>query len=216
MKLSGLQIAAAITLSGLTREALANEAGVGRNTIDRIINETAACREDTIRKITDILEVRGIEFLPGEGVRKKEQTVTTLTGDDCLQELLLDVYRTLQDKGGEMLIAHLDEGSAARSLKKEFLDEQIRKRKAANITCRLLVRADDPNLIPPYNTYRAIPDESFSPYPFYIYGSKLALLSWQPEPRVIIIDDQRFAQSATKLFDIAWNTGKEIVRNERK
>ncbi|MGE0108447.1 MAG: helix-turn-helix domain-containing protein [Bdellovibrionales bacterium] len=216
MKLSGLQIAAAITLSGLTREALANEAGVGRNTIDRIINETAACREDTIRKITDILEVRGIEFLPGEGVRKKEQTVTTLTGDDCLQELLLDVYRTLQDKGGEMLIAHLDEGSAARSLKKEFLDEQIRKRKVANITCRLLVRADDPNLIPPYNTYRAIPDESFSPYPFYIYGSKLALLSWQPEPRVIIIDDQRFAQSATKLFNIAWNTGKEIVRNERK
>ncbi len=216
MKLTGLQIAAAITLSGLTREALANEAGVGRNTIDRIINETAACREDTIRKITDILEVRGIEFLPGEGVRKKEQTVTTLTGDDCLQELLLDVYRTLQDRGGEMLIAHLDEGSAARSLKKEFLDEQIRKRKVANITCRLLVRADDPNLIPPYDTYRAIPDESFSPYPFYIYGSKLALLSWKPEPRVIIIDDQRFAHSAAKLFDIAWNTGKEIIRNEKK
>ncbi len=216
MRLTGPQIAAGIALAGLTQEELAAETGIARSTLYKIISGAAAYREETIRKIRAILETRGIEFLPGEGVRKKEKTVTTYTGDDCLQELLLDVYRTLQDKGGELLIAHLDEGNATRSLKKEFLDEQIRKRKAANITCRLLVRADDPNLIPPYDTYRAIPEESFSPYPFYIYGSKLALLSWKPEPRVIVIDDQRFAQSATKLFDIAWSGGKEIVRSDRK
>ena len=58
--------------------------------------------------------------------------------------------------------------------------------------------------------------ELVSPYPFYIYGPKLALLSWQPEPRVIIIDDQRFSDSARKLFDIAWNTGKQIVRGDKK
>jgi transcriptional regulator with XRE-family HTH domain len=216
MRVTGPQIAAGIALAGITQEGLAAEAGIGRSTLYKIINGTAAYREDTIRKIFGILELRGIEFLPGEGVRKKEKTVTTYTGDDCLQELLTDVYKTLQEKGGELLIAHLDEGSATKSLTKDFLDEQIKKRRAANITCRLLVRADDPNLIAPYDTYRAIPDESFSQYPFYIYGSKLALLSWKPEPRVIIIDDQRWAESASKLFDIAWNTGKQITRDSKK
>lgn len=215
MKLSGLQIAAAITLSGLTREALATEAGIGRNTLDRIINETAACREDTIRKVTDILETRGIEFLPGEGVRKKDRIVTTLDGKDCLRELVIDVYETLRASGGgEMLIAHLDEGSARQSLQEDFLKEQIKKRREAGITSRLLVRADDPHLIPPYDTYRAIPNDMFSPYPFYIYGGKLALLSWEPLPRVIIIDDERFAESARKLFNIVWETATKISKKE--
>lgn len=210
MRLTGSQIAAAIALSGMTQEGLATEAGIGRNTLNKIINGTAAYRDETIQKICKILDLRGIEFLPGEGVRKREKTVTTLTGDNCLEQLLIDVYKSLQDTGGELLIAHLDEGRASKSLTKEFLDEQIKKRKEANIGCRLLVRADDPYLIPPFDTYRAIPDESFSQYPFYIYGSKLALLSWKPEPRVIIIDDQRWAESASKLFDIAWKAGKEI------
>jgi transcriptional regulator with XRE-family HTH domain len=214
MRLTGPQIAAAIALSGLTQEKLAAEAKLGRNTLTKIINDpTAAYREDTIRKISSILEKQGIEFLPGEGVRKKEQTVTTYNGDDCLRDLLIDVYETLRKDGGEMLVAHLDEGRAISSLTKDFLLELIRKRKEANISCRLLVRADDPNLIPPFDTYRAIPNEFFSQYPFYIYGPKLALLSWQPSPRVIVIDDERFADSARKLFEIAWNTGKQIVRN---
>lgn len=215
MRLTGPQIAAAMALSGLTQEGLASEAGLGRNTLNKIINGTAVYREDTMRKICGILETRGIEFLPGEGVRKKEQTVTTYTGDSCLRDLLVDVYKTLQDSGGELLIAHLDEGQALKSLSKDFINDQTQKRRQANITCRLLVRESDPHLIPPYDTYRAIPDESFSPYPFYIYGSKLALLSWEPSPRVIIIDDQRFSDSARKFFDIAWSTGKKIVRDEK-
>ena len=120
MKLTGPQIAAGIALAGMTQEGLASEAGIGRSTLYKIINGTAAYREDTIRKVCGILEPRGIEFLPGEGVRKKEKTVTTYTGDDCLQELLTDVYRTLQEKGGELLIAHLDEGSAAKSSHERF------------------------------------------------------------------------------------------------
>lgn len=216
MRLTGPQIAAGIALAGMTQEGLASEAGIGRSTLYKIINGTAAYREETIRKISAILEPLGIEFTPGEGVRKKEKTVTTYIGEGCLKDLMLDVYNTLQNKGGEFLIAHLDEGQAIKSLTADFLNEQLRKRKAANITCRLLVREDDPNLIAPYDTYRAIPNESFSPYPFYIYGSKLALLSWEPEPRVIIIDDQRFADSASKLFNIAWSTGKPIIRDNKK
>jgi hypothetical protein len=211
MRLTGPQIAAAISLARMTRLAVSKEAHVGPNTLDKIINETTNCRDGTLQKIRAVLERRGIEFLPADGIRRKEQSVTMYTGKTCLQDLLLDVYKTLGGEGGELLIAHLDEGQALKSLKADFLNDQIQKRKEANITCRALVRENDPNLIPPYDSYRAIPDASFSPYPFYIYGPKLALLSWKPSARVIIVDDQRWADSASKLFDLAWNTGRKIT-----
>lgn len=214
MKLTGPQISAAMSLMGVTRESLSLETGVARGTIDNIVKENGSAREETIKKVSTYLESLGIEFLPGEGVRKKELTVTTYTGDTCLQDLLIDVHKTLEETGGELLIAHLDEGSATQSLTPDFLKDQIRKRKQANITMRMLVREDDENLIPPYDNYRAIPEENFSQYPFYIYGPKLALLSWKPSPRVVVHNDQRFAESARKLFDIAWNSGKPIERKQ--
>ena len=97
MKLTGIQIAAGITLSGLTREALANEAGIGRNTIDRIINETAACREDTIRKVTHVLEARGVEFTDNEGVRLQSRDISTYQGVDGFKKFLDNVYEYVKD-----------------------------------------------------------------------------------------------------------------------
>ena len=209
------QLRAARGLLDWKTSDLAKLSGLTINGINKIERGYVQGRRDTMEALQTVLEKAGVEFLPNSGVRKKEQLVTTYTGEDCLRELLIDAYQTLKDEGGELLIAHLDEGQAIKSLRKDFLNEQIRKRKEAKITCRLLVRADDPYLIPPYDSYRAIPDEFFSPYPFYIYGPKLGLLSWQPAPRVIIIDDERFSESARKLFEIAWTTGKKISRKDK-
>ncbi len=208
------QLRAARAMLNWKTTDLAKKTGLTVNTINSIEREVVHGRKDTMDKIQSVFEEAGLEFLPDSGVRKKNRIVLTYEGKDCLQKLLVDVYETLRDSGGEILIAHLDEGEAQKSLHKDFMDEHIRKRREANITCRLLVRADDPNLIPPYNTYRAIQDEFFSPYPFYIYGAKLALVSWEPSPRVIIIDDERFSESARKLFNLAWSVANIIIRKE--
>jgi hypothetical protein len=52
-------------------------------------------------------------------------------------------------------------------LGKEFIAEKISERKKARITHRLLVRANDPGLIPPLETYHSIPDKYFSKHPLY-------------------------------------------------
>jgi hypothetical protein len=158
------------------------------------------------------LEEAGIEFLPDSGLRKKNQVVMTYEGTGANKLLVEDLYNTLQKTGGEILIAHLDEGDSIRDLELSWLAEQIRKRKEAGITHRLLVKADDPNLIPPLDNYRCIPKEFFSSYPLYIYGSKLALVSWEPSPRVVVIDDIRFAESARKLFNFVWAHADNITQ----
>lgn len=167
-------------------------------------------RPDTMDTIQRIFEEAGVEFLPGSGTRKRDRIVDTYEGDGANKKLVEDLYNTLQATGGEILVAHVDEGDSVKNLELSWLAEQIRKRKAAGITHRLLVQAEDPNLIPPLDSYRCLPKEFFSPYPLYIYGSKLALVSWEPSPRVVIVDDERFAESARKLFNFIWNHAQPV------
>ena len=160
------------------------------------------------------LEDGGIEFLPDSGVRKKNRVVVTHEGAGANKLLVEDLYLTLQNTGGEILIAHLDEGDSIKNLELSWLAEQIRMRKEAGITHRLLVRPDDPNLIPPLDSYRCIPKEFFSSYPLYIYGPKVALVSWEPSPRVVIVEDSRFAESMRKLFNFVWMHADPVVQRK--
>ncbi len=212
--IDAIQLRAARAMLDWKTSDLAEMSGVALNAINKIERGKVLGRRDTMEKLQKVFEGAGLEFLPDSGVRLKNRVVITYTGEDCFKNLMVDVYETLRGTGGELLVAHLEEGLAKQSLNEEFMREQIQKRNEANISCRMLVRADDPNLVPPYDTYRAIPDELFSPYPFCMYGSKLALVSWKPSPQVIIIDDARFVESARKLFEIAWLSGGKILRKD--
>jgi transcriptional regulator with XRE-family HTH domain len=205
------QIRAARGLLGWTIRDLAKLTNLTINGISKIERGDVIAHRGSLEKIQKAFENADVEFLPGSGVRKKDRIVETYKGEGALRHLIEDVYNTLRDTEGELCIAHVDEGNAIESLTKDYLMDQIRKRKEANITHRLLVKANDPNLIPPYDTYRSVPDEYFSIYPFYIYGSKLGLVCWKPSPRVIVINDERFAESARKLFNFMWDNAKEVL-----
>jgi len=202
------QIRAARALLDWKLSDLAKLTGLTVNGISLIERGEVQGRHDSLESIQKAFEEAGIEFIPGSGVRKKDRIIEVYEGKDASKLLIEDIYNTLKDTGGEMLVAHLSEDVAASDLSREFILEQIRKRKAAGITNRLLVREDDPGLIPPYDTYHALPKEFFSPYPFYIYGPKIALLSRQYAPKAIIINDERFAESIKKLFDFVWSQTK--------
>lgn len=206
------QLRAALGLLNWENADLAKKAEVQANTISFITNEKRQARQATMEKIQKIFEEEGIEFLPDSGVRLKSRVVTTHEGPDANKLLIEDLYNTLQAKGGEILTAHLDEGNSIRDLDLSWIAEQIRKRKEAGITHRMIVQENDPNLIPPFDNYHCVPEKYFSQYPLFVYGSKLALLSWEPSPRVVIIDDARFADSARKLFEFMWDKSKPVER----
>jgi transcriptional regulator with XRE-family HTH domain len=199
------QLRAARALLNCKISDLTEKSGVLINTISSIEREKTQPRRDTMEKIQKAFEDSGVEFLPGSGVRKKNNIVLVYEDPDANKLLVEDFYHTLRDTGGEILIAHLVEGEALAGLGSDFIKDQIEKRKAANITHRMLVRASDPNLIPPLDTYHVLPDEYFSSYPFYVYGSKLALFCRHPSPKVIIVNDERFTESVRKLFNFVWD-----------
>jgi transcriptional regulator with XRE-family HTH domain len=206
------QIRAARSLLGWSQARLGKEARVATNEVHMIEREKVTPRPETIGKVQKALEMAGVEFLPQSGVRRMARLVVTYEGPGSNRQLVEDFYSTLQDAGGEILMAHLKEDEAKEYLGESFIKEQIQKRKEAGITHRLLVRANDPDLIPPLDTYHIMPDKYFSKYPLFIYGSKLALLSRDPG-KSVVIDDERFADSARKLFDFIWDKTKKVNQN---
>jgi transcriptional regulator with XRE-family HTH domain len=212
--IDAIQLRAARAMLDWKTSDLAEVSGVALNAINKIERGKVLGRRDTMEKMQKAFEDAGLDFLPDSGVRLKNRVVVTYEGTGANKQLVEDLYNSLRDSGGEILIAHLDEGESIKNLELGWLAEQIRLRKEAGITHRLLVRPNDPNLIPPLDNYRCIPGEFFSSYPLYIYGSKLALVSWEPSPRVVVVEDARFADSARKLFNFVWMHADPVVQRK--
>jgi hypothetical protein len=131
--------------------------------------------------------------------------IETYEGPEANRILVEDMYETLCNTGGEISIAFLNETRAVQDLGAEYLIEQSRKRREARISTRLLIRTSEQLSVDSLENYRVVPDQYFSDHPMFIYGSKVALLCTGPIPRVVIVKDARFADTASKLFDFIWD-----------
>ncbi len=210
------QIRAARGMLDWSTADLARITGLTINGINKIERGHVDAQRDTLEAIEKAFEEAGLEFLPASGLRKKDRMVQIIEGDDARKKLANDIYYTLRDTGGEILAVHEDEEMAIQDLSLDFIQEQISKRKQSNISHRFLVRGDDAGLIPPFDTYHVLPDRYFSQYPLYIYGPKLALISWHNPQRVILINDERFADSTRKLFNFVWDHTAATPRTKVK
>jgi transcriptional regulator with XRE-family HTH domain len=199
------QIRAARAVLDWSQDQLALESGVARATIKNIENKFGVPRGDTIRAIQLTLERAGIEFLSSSGVRLRDRMIETYEGADANRILVEDMYETLRDTGGEISIAFLNETRAVQDLGSEYLKEQSERRKAADIKMRLLINSSERLTVNSLEEYRVVPDKYFSDHPMFIYGSKVALLCTSPVPRVVIVKDERFADTASKLFNFIWD-----------
>ncbi|MDD3181333.1 MAG: hypothetical protein PHD48_00780 [Alphaproteobacteria bacterium] len=198
------QIRAARAILDWSTNELAKITGLTVNGINKIERGHVGAHKASLDKIQSVFEEAGLEFLPGSGVRRRDRIVETYEGEGVNQRLLDDIYSTLKDTGGEVLIANVDESKTVDHLTKQTIEQHLDRLKKANITERLLVRKGDVNFLAPPEFYHAIPEEYFSPYQFYVYGQKLALMSRTPMPKVIIINDGRFVDCVKKLFNYVW------------
>ncbi len=208
------QVRAARALLNWTQETLAETSGVARATIKNIENGDTAPRLDTLQALQKIFEEAGVEFLPGSGVRMRDRMVTVMEGKEANRKLLDDIYTTLRDTGGEVLIAGLDENLAVRDLDAAFLKTHLERLTKSKVRERLLIKAGDTNFVGLQHSYRWIPEKYFSHFPLYVYGPKLALVSWAPTPRCVIIHDETFAESTRLLFNFVWDRAEVAYRPE--
>jgi transcriptional regulator with XRE-family HTH domain len=199
------QIRAARALLDWSTKDLAKLVGLTVNGINKIERGYVNAHRDTLERLQEIFENAGIEFLPGSGLRKKDQIIQIFEGPASTLQLLDDVYATVRDCGGFVRVAGTDEGLFTQDVQKDVLEAHIARLANCGVSERLLIKEGDTNLVGPVETYRWMPEKYFSPYPFYIYGSKVALVSWEMPQKAVVVNDERFADSARKLFDFVWD-----------
>jgi len=202
------QIRSARALLDWSTADLAKISGLTLNGLNRIERSHGHPQKETLALIQKTFEEAGLEFLPSSGVKKKEQIIVIWEDDDAGQRLLDDVYYTLRDVGGEVLISGVDEGRSAAVVSRERMAAHIARLRECGVKERLLIKEGDTDFIGPLETYHWIPEKYFSSDSFRVYGSKLALIVWGKPQKVIIIDDARMAESVRKLFDFVWDHTK--------
>lgn len=212
MRITPIQIKAARAMLGWSREDLAAKTGLQSRTITNIEDSTTQARSGNIAKIEAALTAGGVDFLPDQGVRPRNDILTVITGADAWLRLLDDIYYTLtQPTAPKELLFHCGDD---RLSSEAAIQSELRLRQAG-IRVRSTVAASNDYLLFPVAEYRGIADGDFENAATAIYADCVATLL-HTENRVIVIKNAVFAESQRKLFNIVWRNGKLYTQTTAK
>ena len=217
MRIVPKQIVAAMGLAGLNQDELASLAGIGRNTISRILNEQTTPSDDTLRLIKSALEQKGIEFIGNIGVQWAQHQVRTLSGVDGLKAFFDDVRVTVQGSDKEVIICGIDEKYLEDKLGDFIPYQRNEMAKISHLRMRCLIEENDFELgASDYCKYRWQAKANFSNVPFYIYGDKLAIIvtSAPEDPLILLIHNRAITEAYRKQFEAMWILAKEPTIKE--
>lgn len=204
--ISASQSRAARALLEWSQPNLAERAGLTTQTVFKFEKEGPdSLAQKTLTTITRVFEREGIEFLEDDGVKRRNDTLTILEGNQANRTMLDDIYYSLKEKGGEVLIAGLKEVPEEERSAYSFLQEHLERLKEANITERILVEEGDLDFVAPEDWYRWLPRKYFSSNTFQLYGNKLAIITWGPPEKIVIINNRLTTEAFRNLFNFVWD-----------
>ena len=210
MTISTAQIRGARGLLDWSQAELSRRTGISTTSIGNIESGNTQPRESTMLVIRKAFEEGGIEFLPGSGLRLKDSTIDILEGSDCLDRLLEDILSTVHKTGGEVCAFGVEEREDKSSEDYKKVKAYIEQLEASGVGERVIIRKGDTNLMTDSDYYRWIDEKYFSPYPFFIYGNKVALMKWEEPQLAFIINSSFFSLTLHKIFDYMWNNAESL------
>lgn len=203
------QIRAARALIGWSQKDLADNSGLSQTGIARIENGTNHPNSSTIAKITAAFDKVDVEFIGDSGVRKRTGEVRTLRDEDGFKEFMNDVYRVAKEAGGEICIFNGKPDMFYKWLGKDWYEYHSKRMFAIKdkFALKIIIKSGDSMMIAgSFAEYRWFPEELFNEQTIYVYGNKLAFLTFSDDSVDIkIMDQKEFANSFRVLFDIAWS-----------
>jgi transcriptional regulator with XRE-family HTH domain len=201
------QIRAARALLNWSQVDLARAASLATTSIKNIENENGTTRRETLAQVQETLEANGIEFQPGDGIRRRSDVVAVHEGRDA-SAALIDSILTSMEAGTEkdLCIIGLDEHTLAETQGTERLMEAAERLERAAIRRRVLICEGVREVYGDPACYRWLPRDYYSRNSsFYIYGDKLAIQTGTLKPQTIIINSCQAARNLRKVFSLLWD-----------
>lgn len=210
MSISPKQLAMARILLDLSQKELAVKLDIARKTIMRIENGQSPGSTKTLQTIRTFFENNGLEFFPGDGVKRQTGEIQTLKDADGLKAFMQMVYDHAKNTNGNIYLHNAKPNEWYKWLGKEWYErvhvtrmQALNKRHLFKITCEegtTLFISDT------FAEYRWFPREFFSDQPIYAFGDLLAFVSFEEDNLSIrILKNAEFSKAFQGLFNIAWN-----------
>ncbi|MES2729040.1 MAG: helix-turn-helix transcriptional regulator [Pseudomonadota bacterium] len=207
MTITTAQMRAARGLLNWTQGDLAARTGISTTSIGSIESDHTNPRDTTIHLIQKAFEDAGIAFLPDDGVRRHQGHVRILNGRTGFHTFYDDIFAEAQkSKGATFLVNNVDEKLFLK-WGSEIVDQHTQRMQDLAIRYNILVREGDMNFVETeYATYRWLPKEMFSAVSFYVYGQKMAIIVFDQEPSVVIMDYPAITEAYRRQFTSLWDT----------
>lgn len=209
MSITTAQIRGARGILNWSQSDLADRTGISATSIGSIENGQSTPRSSTLQTIRKAFEDAGIEFIGRDGIRLKTGDVRIFSGREGFADFFTEVYRTLDQEGGEVVVSNVDERKFAK-WHGEAGDEHLRRMATLKgVKYKILIQEGD-TYFPAsgYAEYRWLPAEQFSSVPFYVFGKRLAILLFDIEPIIILLNYPAVAEAYRKQFLAMWDRSR--------
>lgn len=214
MAITTAQIRGARGILNWSQADLAERTGISATSIGSIENGVSTPRANTLATIQKAFEDAGIEFLGLDGVKLRSGNIRVLKGHQGLIEFYDDIYEKLRNFEGDVLVSNVDERAFVRALG-DYADIHIERIQALkNIRYKILIREGDTYLPgSSYAEYRWIPKELFASVPFYVYDDKLAVILFDAEITVIVMDYPAISAAYKTQFADMWGRSRIVSQS---
>ncbi len=204
-----LQITLARTLLRLQQNEAAAMIGISPPTLSKIENSESDPPVSRIRQIQNFYESRGVEFLPGEGVRKTEASV--YEGKEGFALFRRDILTEAEKGDADICQSNIDERLFDKWGKGEVNNHyrgtmaKLRE-KYPELRHRTLSKEGDIHFSAgKHSEYRWIPESEFGDFPFYIMGNKTAMILFEDNHlTIIILNNPKITAFYRKQFEKMW------------
>jgi transcriptional regulator with XRE-family HTH domain len=211
--LDARQIRAARALLDWSREDLANFSGMSVPALARVELGDAQARPASMDKIQSTFEGAGVVFIEGSGVRLRNEIVRVQKGPDALILLFNEIYEyAIKNKSKtELLCSGFKAADFFAHISKDFIKLHSERMAALKgVFFKTLVsEAEEDYYSVTYSEYRKLPDEMFQGVPFYIFGDRLAIIAFNEQLQVILIEEKNVAEVYRQQFNALWAQAKK-------
>lgn len=213
--LSSAQCRMARALLGWTQPELAERCGLAPMTVSKFEKEDFKARPEarTLQKITSVFELSGIEFLEGDGVRKKQQHVKIFQGQQDFWLFFDDVYDVAKNHpNSDICITNVKEAEFDRWLGEFESVHTDRMTKLQGHKLRVLLKENDRHLTSTsYCQYRWTKASQFADAALYMYGDKTAFIEFSENNVIVtLVESPTVTSSIRKMFESVWKDSTEI------
>jgi hypothetical protein len=160
------------------------------------------------QKIITAFDEAGVEFID-DGVRKKQDLVEVIEGDDCYLKLLDIAHRKLAS-GEEILFSGSDERRSPPAVIDKF-----RSMRRSGIQMRSLIKSGDTHVMGPLAEYRWMPEGVFEDGDVKVIFQNTVsfLMTWEETLKVIKIKDRHISNENRRYFEYFWSNGSSPQRS---